>query len=136
MIAGTTEAGAAAVTEIGPAVDAVSLDVGGARVRGTSALLRLTCESACAGRVAETALLPAGRVTRRVTVGAAAFSLPAGGVKTVSVGLDATGRRALDADHLLDVQLTVSSRADVRGAPSTVVAIRAATIGRRRRSAS
>jgi hypothetical protein len=134
-VAGTTEAGHAAVTEIGPAVDAVSLDVGGARVRGTSALLALTCETACAGRVVETVRLPAGHATRRATVGTATFSLPAGGAKTVSVGLDATGRRALDAEHLLNVQLTVSSHADVSGAPSSVVAIRAATI-RRRRAAS
>ena len=131
VVAGTTEAGRAAVTEIGPAVDAVSLDVGGARVRGTSALLGLTCETACAGRIVETAMLPAGRATRRITVGAASFSLPSGGAKTVSVGLDATGRRALDAERPLNVQLAVSSRADVRGAPSMVVAIRGATIGRR-----
>ena len=127
VVAGTTEAGHAAVTEIGPAVDAVSLNVGGARVRGTSTLLKLTCKTACAGRVVETAMLP---VARRVAVGAAPFSLPRRGVKTVSVGLDATGRRALDGGHPLNVQLTVSSRADVNGAPSRVVAIRGATIRR------
>jgi hypothetical protein len=132
VVVGTTQAGDAAVTEIGPAVDSVSLDVGGARVRGTTTLLRLTCETACAGRVTETAMLPPGRPARRVTVGAVAYSVPSGRARTVSVGLDATGRRLLGTEHLLNVQLTVRSHTDVSGAPSTVVAIRAATIGRRR----
>jgi hypothetical protein len=132
VVAGTTKAGDAAVTEIGPAVDAVRLNVGGARVRGTTTLLRLTCDTACAGRVTETAMLPVGRVTRRVTVGVVSYSVPSGRARTVSVGLDATGRRLLSAERPINVQLTVSSHADVRGAPSTIVAIRAATIGRRR----
>jgi hypothetical protein len=135
VVAGTTQAGAAAVTEIGSAVDAVSLNVGGVRVRGTRASLLLSCQSGCSGTVTETAIIPSGRGTPRATVGETSFAVAAGQGRTVSVGLNATGRSALRAEHELNVQLAVSSRASA-GAPSTVVAIRAATIGHRRSSAS
>jgi hypothetical protein len=135
VVAGATQAGAATVTEIGPAVDAVSLNVAGARVRGTTASLLLSCQSACTGTVSETAMIATGRAARRVTVGETSFTVAAGADRTVSVGLNATGRRALRVEHLLNVQLAVKASAGA-GAPSRLLAIRAATIGHRRGSAS
>ena len=134
VVAGTTDTGVAAVTEIGPAVDVVHLHVGRAGVQGTRTRLRLAAVTACAGRVTETAMLPAAPGSRgthgrrRVTVATVPFSLPAAGATTVSASLDPAARRALGSAHRLDVQLTVSAHATVHGAPSRVVARRTATI--------
>jgi hypothetical protein len=132
LVAGSTESGAASITELGSSVDAVSLNVGGARVRGSAVSLRLVCQQACAGHVTETGITGSGRHARRVTLGAAAFTLPAGASRSVTLRLNRAGTQLLRREHALNVQLAVST---VVAGHADTVAVRAAAIGRARRPA-